>query len=323
MGVDNRGSGQIMGRSLSHVKKMERRASSSRFSINKEEDVKELSELRQTFEDVTGDDEALKTQAYKMIRESLLGKHLRADVVDVIEEFEHGRLLTLVKDKATKELIRRWVQKGIKHFVENEDLVARLKKWYNSELKALLETDTKKVIKKRGCLIPIEAIANPTVQIRSLNTYLDAWNTGKYGSTRGLKCWLTCDKGKDENSWRVTGPESPNAKTYKVNFGEQDSIASIRGIWRKPEKESKDANMAGWIEQITLVTTSGVTHGPYGDEGAPVQGTNRYVESPPVEGAILSHLSGSTTKGDVHIAFHWIVPATDKNDSGIYDVMQY
>ena len=60
-----------------------------------------------------------------------------------------------------------------------------------------------------------------------------------------------------------------------MEFGEQDSIASIRGIWRKPEEESKDANMAGWIEQITLVTTSGVTHGPYGDKGAPVQGTNR------------------------------------------------
>ena len=81
--------------------------------------------------------------------------------------------------------------------------------------------------------------------------------------------------GKQWASWRVTGPESPNAKTYKVDFGEKDSIASIEGIWRKPEKESKDANMAGWIEKITLVTTSGVRHGPYGDEGAPVQGTNR------------------------------------------------
>ena len=49
---------------------------------------------------------------------------------------------------------------------------------------------------------------------------------------------------------------------------------------------------------------------------------HRYVESPPVGGAILSHLSGSTTKGDVHLAFHWVVPATD-HDSGIYDVMQY
>ena len=81
--------------------------------------------------------------------------------------------------------------------------------------------------------------------------------------------------GKQWASWRVTGPESPNAKTYKVDFGEKDSIASIEGIWRKPEKESKDSNMAGWIEKITLVTTSGVKHGPYGDEGTPVQGTNR------------------------------------------------
>ena len=34
-----------------------------------------------------------------------------------------------------------------------------------------------------------------------------------------------------------------------------------------------------------------------------------------MEGAILSHLSGSTTKGDVHLAFHWVVPATDDDDS--------
>ena len=33
-----------------------------------------------------------------------------------------------------------------------------------------------------------------------------------------------------------------------------------------------------------------------------------------MEGAILSHLSGSTTKGDVHLAFHWVVHATDYDD---------
>ena len=42
---------------------------------------------------------------------------------------------------------------------------------------------------------------------------------------------------------------------------------------------------------------------------------HRYVESPPVGGAILSHLSGSTTKGDVHLAFHWVVSATDDDES--------
>ena len=44
-----------------------------------------------------------------------------------------------------------------------------------------------------------------------------------------------------------------------------------------------------------------------------------------MEGAILSHLSGSTGKGDVHLAFHWVVPsgsttATDETD---YDQVEY
>ena len=151
---------------------------------------KETSELRQAFEDVNDDEEVLKTLVYKMIRETLLGRHFKADVEDVIEDFEGGRLLTLVKDKATIGLIRMWLQKGIKHVVENEDLPARLKWWFNAELKARLEADTKNMIKKRGSLIPIETVVNQKANLRSLNTYLEAWNTGKYGSTRGLKCKL-------------------------------------------------------------------------------------------------------------------------------------
>ena len=30
-----------------------------------------------------------------------------------------------------------------------------------------------------------------------------------------------------------------------------------------------------------------------------------------MQGAILSHLSGSTRKGDTHLAFHWVVPSDD------------
>ena len=45
---------------------------------------------------------------------------------------------------------------------------------------------------------------------------------------------------------------------------------------------------------------------------------SRSVESPPVEGAILSHLSGSTRKGDVHLAFHWVVPSRSATDETIY-----
>merc|ERR1719391_192690 len=56
------------------------------------------------------------------------------------------------------------------------------------------------------------------------------------------------------------------------------------------------------------------SHGPFGDELTPLMSTNRFVESPAVEGAILSHLSGSTRKGDVHLAFHWLVPSTSATD---------
>ena len=42
------------------------------------------------------------------------------------------------------------------------------------------------------------------------------------------------------------------------------------------------------------------------------------MESPAVEGAILSHLSGSTRKGDVFLAFHWVVPSRSATDETIY-----
>ena len=44
-----------------------------------------------------------------------------------------------------------------------------------------------------------------------------------------------------------------------------------------------------------------------------------------MEGAILSHLSGSTRKGDVHLAFHWVVLATDETiyHDPTYDEMLY
>ena len=37
-----------------------------------------------------------------------------------------------------------------------------------------------------------------------------------------------------------------------------------------------------------------------------------------MEGAILSHLSGNSRKGDVHLAFHWVVPASSTTDEPIY-----
>ena len=44
----------------------------------------------------------------------------------------------------------------------------------------------------------------------------------------------------------------------------------------------------------------------------------RFVESPFVPGAVLSHLSGCTKKGDVQLAFHWVVPSNQFDESN-YD----
>ena len=88
-----------------------RRGSLSLFS-NSKEDVNEISALRQTFEDVKKDNEALKKLAYEMTEAALLGRHLKTDVRDVIDEFEHGRVLGVV-DNNTKGLIKKWLQKGL------------------------------------------------------------------------------------------------------------------------------------------------------------------------------------------------------------------
>ena len=81
--------------------------------------------------------------------------------------------------------------------------------------------------------------------------------------------------GKFWAPWRLTGPENPDAKAHNIELGNQEGIASVSGIYRSPNKESKDANMAGWIENLTLVTTWGKQHGPYGDELSPLLSTNR------------------------------------------------
>ena len=46
----------------------------------------------------------------------------------------------------------------------------------------------------------------------------------------------------------------------------------------------------------------------------------RFVESPAVEGVVLSHLSGCTKKGDVQLAFHWVVPSNQFDESEYDDV---
>ena len=85
--------------------------------------------------------------------------------------------------------------------------------------------------------------------------------------------------GKFWAPWRLTGPPlHRDAYTYNIDLGKdengEEGIASVSGIYRSPDKD-KDTNMAGWIENLTLVTTWNKQHGPYGDELTPLMRTNR------------------------------------------------
>ena len=86
--------------------------------------------------------------------------------------------------------------------------------------------------------------------------------------------------GKFWAPWRLTGPDNRDAKIHSLELGKDESgnqecIASVSGIYRQPNQEGKDAIMGGWIENLTLVTTWGKQHGPYGDELSPLLSTNR------------------------------------------------
>ena len=171
-------------RTVSNIKKTStsRRGSLSLFSSSKE-DIKEISALRQTFEDVKDDIPALKKLAYEMVERALLGRHLKTDVRDVLDEFEHGKVLSVV-DNNTKGLIKKWAQKGIKHFVENPELANLLTTWGNAYVQEERVNGAKAAIKKRGSLIPLEGV--PQEKRSSLTNYIHAWNSNR--STKGLKC---------------------------------------------------------------------------------------------------------------------------------------
>ena len=204
--------------------------------------------------------------------------------------------------------------------------------------------------------------------------------------------WLTCDKGRDENSWSDR-KHLPKGKITALQFkADSDWVCQVRaryvyliydfykdnaynlklfqvwktmgfmachrpwksqcknlqsGFWREGQHCQHQRNMAqtwkggqrrkhGWLDRANYfghhigcnTWTLWGWRGPCARHQQ-VRRRNprneiiwhRYVESPHVEGAILSHLSGSTTKGDVHLAFHWVVPATDDDDSRVYDPM--
>ena len=186
-------------RPLSTLKKTSTTRRGSFFSHSKD-DAKEMSALRQTFEDVKDDNEALKKMAYEMVKAALLGKHVTADVRDVIEEFEHGKVLGLV-DNNTKKLIKTWAQKGMKHFVENPELENLLTTWGNAYVQEERVSVTKDAIKKKGCLIPLEGVLQ--MNRTSLTNYIHFWNSKP---KQGLKCKYFFLKYTYAESFRLADP---------------------------------------------------------------------------------------------------------------------
>ena len=142
--------------------------------------------LRQTFEDAKNDEVTLKKLAYEMVKKALLGRQLKSDVRDVIDKFEFGKVLNLV-DPSTKVLLKRWVQKGIKHFVENPELTNALTTWGNAHVPEDHVRRTKDFIKERGNLIPLEGVIEQKKKT-SLTKNIQNWNSNR--TTRGLKCKL-------------------------------------------------------------------------------------------------------------------------------------
>ena len=173
-------------RSVSSLKKTTTTRRSMSFFSNSKEDVKEISALRQTFEDARNDEVTLKKLAYGMVEKALLGKQLKADVRDVINEFEFGKVLNMV-DPSTKKLLKKWVQKGIKHFVENPELTNALTTWGNAHVPEDHVRRTKAFIKERGNLIPLEGVLEQKTKT-SLTKNIQNWNSNR--TTRGLKCKL-------------------------------------------------------------------------------------------------------------------------------------
>ena len=183
----------------SSLEKTSTRRQGSSFS-NSKEDVKEISALRQKFEDVKDDKEALKKLTYEMVEAAFLGEHVKVDVCDVIEEFEHGKVLGVI-DNNTKKLIKTWAQKGMKHFVENPELENLLTTWGNAYVQEERVSVTKDAIKKKGCLIPLEGVLQ--MNRTSLTNYIHFWNSKP---KQGLKCKYFFLKYTYAESFRLADP---------------------------------------------------------------------------------------------------------------------
>jgi len=297
-------------------------------------------------------DSSLKRLAYRLIEAGCEGKQAKRDIWEIMD-FEEGKLLGLV-DNPSKRMVQSWAHPGMKHYLENPDLLDELLAWHKDggDLKFRREQNILGSLRgNRGSLIPIDGISKH--KRRGLKESIRAWNK----KARGRKCRLICDNSVGEAngwsdrraaksrgplsglevkhnshwvcqirarygsrwaSWHYVGPDlfmAADIEKSKLLLDGDERIYSVSGFSRE---EPNNLESFGWIEMIKVETSHRVW-GPFGDSGTYAMPNMNWEEkSPETEGAQLSHLSGHSRKGAIELCFHWVVP----NDS-LYDRQNY
>ena len=130
------------------------------------------------------DEEAnLKRLAYKLIEAGCEGKQKKRDICEIMQ-FDNEKLLGLV-DNLSKKMVLSWAHPGMKHYLENPELLEALMKWHKDEgdLKKSKRDEIKASLRaNRGNLIPIDGISKQ--KRRSLKECVKEWNK----TAQGRKC---------------------------------------------------------------------------------------------------------------------------------------
>ena len=128
----------------------------------------------------------LKRLAYRLIEAGCEGKQAKRDIWEIMD-YEDGRLLSLV-DNPSKRMVRSWAHPGMKHYLENPELLDDLLAWHkdDGDLKFRREQHILESLRgNRGSLIPIDGISKH--KRRDLKECLKEWNR----TARGRKCKIS------------------------------------------------------------------------------------------------------------------------------------
>ena len=125
----------------------------------------------------------LKRLAYMLIEAGCEGKQKKRDIWEIMD-YEEGKLLGLV-DNPSKRMVQSWAHPGMKHYLENPELLEELIAWHKDggDLKFRKEQNILESLRgNRGSLIPIDGISKQ--RRRELKECVKAWNK----TAKGRKC---------------------------------------------------------------------------------------------------------------------------------------